>query len=197
MTVIRTICDAELAEHVGDEVVRQRPRRGRALELHQDRRRLRVADPDREELVPVGGLEQDDRLLADEIEADPVDDHLVHQVTPAPVIASGYRLKLPQRLALGRRLELDLVHRRSARLAGRGVLEEGLPFRHAHGVEAAQVVLPTFMEDEVADLHSRSGTDVHRRCSVGPHPWCEGEPRAINGRSWIRTTDLRLIRAAL
>ena len=44
--------DLELAEDVHEQVVRQRPRRGRALELHQDRRGLRMADPDRQEPFP-------------------------------------------------------------------------------------------------------------------------------------------------
>jgi hypothetical protein len=30
-----------------------------------------MADPDRQEAVAVDGLQQDDRLLADEVEADP------------------------------------------------------------------------------------------------------------------------------
>jgi len=70
--------DVELAEHVAQQVVRHRPRRRGALQLHQDRRGLRVADPDRQELVAVNGLEQDDRLLADHVEAHAVDDHLLH-----------------------------------------------------------------------------------------------------------------------
>ena len=37
----------QLAQHRRDQVVRHRPRRRRALELHQDRGRLGVADPDR------------------------------------------------------------------------------------------------------------------------------------------------------
>jgi hypothetical protein len=37
-----------------------------------------MPDPDREELVPVGGLQQNDRLLADQVEADAVDEHLLH-----------------------------------------------------------------------------------------------------------------------
>ena len=72
----------ELLEHVGEQVVSHRPRRRGALQLHQDRRRLRVPDPDRQELVPVGCLQKDDRLLADEIEADPVDVHLMHGAVP-------------------------------------------------------------------------------------------------------------------
>ena len=70
--------DLELAEHVDEEVVRHRPRRRRALQLHQDRGSLRVTDPDRQELVGVGGLQQHDRLLADHVEADAVDDHFLH-----------------------------------------------------------------------------------------------------------------------
>ena len=67
----------ELAEHVEEQVVRHRPRRRGALELHQDRGRLRVPDPDRQELVRVDSLEQHDRLLADHVEAHAVDDHLL------------------------------------------------------------------------------------------------------------------------
>src|SRR5439155_20337722 len=38
-----------------------------------------MPDPDREELVSFGRLEEDDRLLADQIEAHPVDLHLLHR----------------------------------------------------------------------------------------------------------------------
>ena len=68
----------ELVEDVCEQVVGHRARRRGALELHQDRGRLGVADPDRQEPVPVGRLQQHDRLLADQVEADAVDDHLVH-----------------------------------------------------------------------------------------------------------------------
>src|SRR5919202_1822416 len=68
----------ELSEHLRHEIVRHGPRRGRALELHEDRGGLRVADPDREEPVSVGRLQEHDRLLADHVEAHAVDDHLVH-----------------------------------------------------------------------------------------------------------------------
>src|SRR5215216_904674 len=60
--------------------MRHRPRGGGALELHEDRGGLRMADPDRQELVSVLGLEQHDRLLSDHVERDPVDDHLLHLV---------------------------------------------------------------------------------------------------------------------
>ena len=46
-----------------------RPRRRGALQLHQDRRGLGVTDPDRQEPVAVDGLQEDDRLLADHVEA--------------------------------------------------------------------------------------------------------------------------------
>ena len=72
----------ELGQHLGDQVVRHRPRRGGALELHQNRGRLRVTDPDRQELVPLGGLQQDDRLLPDHVEAHAVDGHLLHGARP-------------------------------------------------------------------------------------------------------------------
>jgi hypothetical protein len=58
--------------------VRHRARRVGPLELHQDRRRFGVADPDREELVAVAGLQEHDRLLADHVEADAVNDHFLH-----------------------------------------------------------------------------------------------------------------------
>ena len=62
-----------------EQVVGHRPRGAGALELHQDRGGLGMADPDRQELVAVGGLQQHDRLLADHVEADAVDDHLLHR----------------------------------------------------------------------------------------------------------------------
>jgi hypothetical protein len=46
----------ELAEHVAEQIVGHRPRRLRPLQLHQDRGRLRVADPDRQELVALSRL---------------------------------------------------------------------------------------------------------------------------------------------
>src|SRR6266511_1889076 len=70
--------DLELSEDVDEQVVGHGPRRGRSLQLHEDRRSFRMADPDRQELVAVGGLEQDDRLLADHVEAHAVDDHFLH-----------------------------------------------------------------------------------------------------------------------
>ena len=63
-----------------------------ALELHQDRGRLRMADPDRQELVAVDGLQEHDRLLANHVEADAVDDHLLHEDPPGGV-KSEYRFK--------------------------------------------------------------------------------------------------------
>src|SRR6185437_13437701 len=69
---------AQLLEHVADEVVRHRPDRCLALQLHEDRSRLGMPDPDRQELVAVSRLEKHDRLLADQIEADAVDEHLLH-----------------------------------------------------------------------------------------------------------------------
>jgi hypothetical protein len=40
-----------------------------------------MPDPDRQELVSLGRLEEDDRLLANQVEADPVDVHLVQALT--------------------------------------------------------------------------------------------------------------------
>jgi hypothetical protein len=37
-----------------------------------------VADPDRQELVAVSRLQQHDRLLADHVKADAIDDHFLH-----------------------------------------------------------------------------------------------------------------------
>ena len=68
----------ELAQHVGEEVVRHRARGAGALQLHQDGRRFGMTDPDGQELVRVDGLEQHDRLLADHVERDAIDDHLLH-----------------------------------------------------------------------------------------------------------------------
>jgi hypothetical protein len=44
-----------------------------------------MADPDRQEAVPVDSLQQDDRLLADHVEADPVDLHLLQNSLRAEV----------------------------------------------------------------------------------------------------------------
>src|ERR1700722_1044350 len=71
--------DLEVAEDVAEEVVRHRPRRAGSLQLHQDRGGLRMADPDRQELVALDGLQEHDRLLANHVEADAVDDHLLHE----------------------------------------------------------------------------------------------------------------------
>ena len=62
--------------------MRHRPRRAGALELHEDRGGLRMADPDRQELVAIDGLQEHDRLLANHVEADAVDDHLLHENPP-------------------------------------------------------------------------------------------------------------------
>jgi len=70
---------AELAEDVGHEIVRHRSRRRGVLQLHQDRGRLRMADPDREEAIALDRLQENDRLPADEVEAHPVDVHLLHR----------------------------------------------------------------------------------------------------------------------
>ena len=59
-----------------------RPRRRGALQLHQDRGRLGMPDPDRQEFVAVNGLQQDDRLLADHVEADAIDLHLLQVGDP-------------------------------------------------------------------------------------------------------------------
>src|SRR5438105_9045227 len=58
------------------------PRRARALKLHEDRCGLRMTDPDGEELVAVDSLQEHDRLLANHVEADAIDDHLLHAYPP-------------------------------------------------------------------------------------------------------------------
>jgi hypothetical protein len=89
--VLAELCDGhaddltvQLRDDLRQEVVRHRTGRARALELHEDRRGLRVADPDRQEAVLVHGLQQHDRLLADRLEAHAVEGHLTH-AWPEPV----------------------------------------------------------------------------------------------------------------
>ena len=118
----------EVAEDLGEQVVRHRPRGVGSLELHEDRRRLGMADPDREELVALGRLQEHDRLLADHVEAHSVDDHLLHG--------------------------------------------------QAEGIVAA-ALRPA------------------RPCATQANRPGRGSAPGANGRSWIRTRDLRLIRAAL
>src|SRR3954454_8588207 len=77
----------ELAEHVDHQVVGHGPRRRGALQLHENRCRLGMPDPDRQELVAVDGLEQHDRLFADHVEAHAVDDHFLHG--PLPELLAG------------------------------------------------------------------------------------------------------------
>src|SRR5262249_18808205 len=89
----------DLVEDVGEQVVGHRPRRRGALKLHQDRRRLGVTDPDRQELVAIHGLQQHDRLLADHVEAHSVDGHPLHRVSSrgsARIIRAAERA--PERL---------------------------------------------------------------------------------------------------
>jgi hypothetical protein len=54
-----------------------------------------MPDPDRQESVPVSGLQQDDRLLADQIEADSVDEHLLHPRRPRLEYSSGRTAQNP------------------------------------------------------------------------------------------------------
>ena len=72
----------ELVDDIGDQVVGHRPRQVGALHPDEDGGRFGVADPDGQELVALDGLQQDDRLLADDVEAHPVDDHLLHAHGP-------------------------------------------------------------------------------------------------------------------
>ena len=117
--------DLELAEDVDEQVVRERPRRRRALELHQDRRRLGMADPDRQVPVSLGRLQEHDRLLADEIERDPVDRHLDHLSTRWRPYTEPFRLAFlavrpaPSPIAYPRAPGLDRAARRSVAVACR------------------------------------------------------------------------------
>ncbi len=74
--------DVELSEDVAQQVVRHRPRRASPLQLHEDRRGLGMPDPDRQELVAIDGLQEHDRLLANHVEADAVNHHLLHKGPP-------------------------------------------------------------------------------------------------------------------
>ena len=67
--------------------------RRRALQLHQDCGRLGMSNPDRQELVSFGRLQQHDRLLADEVEAHAVDVHLLHRDGLALMLAQAPPLK--------------------------------------------------------------------------------------------------------
>ena len=87
----------ELADDVGEQVVRHRPRQLGALQLDEDGGGLGVADPDGQELVALQRLEQDDRLLADDVEADAVDDHLL-DVHGALIIGHRHAPKTPARM---------------------------------------------------------------------------------------------------
>ena len=80
----------ELGDDLREQVVGHRPLRARPLQLHQDRRRLGVADPDREEAILVHGLQEHDRLLADRLEAHAVEGHLSHR-WPTPILVRGLR----------------------------------------------------------------------------------------------------------
>ena len=79
----------ERGDDRGREVVGHRPWRLRALQVHQDRRRLGVADPDGKERVAVLRLQQHDRLLADQVEAHAVDGHLAHRRHAQCIPAGG------------------------------------------------------------------------------------------------------------
>ncbi len=91
----------ELGEHLADQVVRHRARRVGSLELHEDGGRLGVADPNREELVAVAGLQKHDRLLADHVEADAVDDHLLHRYRQSRAGGKGRRSPSETEIAMG------------------------------------------------------------------------------------------------
>ena len=94
------------AEHVGEEVVRHGPRRLLGLQAHEDRGRLGMPDPDRQEAVAVGRLQEHDRLLADHVERDAVDDgcflrgqlHDTRRPEAEPARSRGRRSRSPEAL---------------------------------------------------------------------------------------------------
>src|SRR6185436_5916274 len=63
-------------DDAADEIVRLRTGRHDLLELHRDRVRLEHPDPDRENGVAVGLLENDDRHVRDRVDHEPLDLHL-------------------------------------------------------------------------------------------------------------------------
>src|ERR687898_2658833 len=89
------------------------------------------------------------------------------------------------------RLASDLLVRRAHILAGLDVLEQRTTIRHAHRIDAAQVVTPTVIEDEIANRHAadhslrvigltRTGSDPSwERPSNETRQRYTGRPRAI------------------
>ena len=196
----------ELAEHVEQQVVRHRPRRRRALELHQDRRRLGMADPDRQELVRVDGLEQHDRLLADHVEAHAVDDHLLHRGSSAAGVSAKYRLTRGRPRPLHGPAFAPAGERRSVRANARterlrgtaephcALGEEGLELAGRGGQPPGEVLLET-LEATPRDHRLVSGValggarvglgfehrpldggSTFRTCAVSVHRWRQGSP---------------------
>ncbi len=81
---MRSTCDAELVEQALHEVVGQRPRGGDALQRERDRLRLGLTDPDGQVALPLALLEQHDRLIGGQFDADADQVQLDHGGLPVP-----------------------------------------------------------------------------------------------------------------
>jgi hypothetical protein len=74
---------AQSADDVLEQVVGHRPRRADALLLERDRGGLDRADPDRQVPLALALLEQQDRLVAGQLDANPDDSKFQHGVAPS------------------------------------------------------------------------------------------------------------------
>ena len=101
-----------------------------------------------EEAVAVGRLQEHDRLLADHVEADPVDDHLAHRRTSVPVPAQASRAGVSPS-----RLPALTLHGRP--LAGRPRVARGRCTGHAD----ARALPPPGRDVQGGNASSRSWPD--------------------------------------
>src|SRR5579884_15450 len=85
-----------------------------------------MADPDRQELVAVRGLQEDDRLLADQIETDAVDEHLLH---PSGDLVSNIAQPGRPETAVSRPRQAALGTRAPSVARGPGIARGDLPER--------------------------------------------------------------------
>ena len=74
---------AEGCHHLAQQVVRHRPGRPHPLLLERDRGRLDGADPDGQVPLPLRLLEQQDRLVAGQLDPDTDDSKLLHGAAPS------------------------------------------------------------------------------------------------------------------
>ena len=87
-SVTRTAADAggEFCQHGHEQVVGHGPRKLRVLQFEQNGSGLGLTDPDGEKTVLVLDSQQDDGLLAGDVEADSVDDDSLGSL---PFLSSG------------------------------------------------------------------------------------------------------------